>query len=61
MEAGQRMGLHHFIENVRRKETVAKKPGRSMATKTRCYETGKNVGITEKRDVDMFLFKYDCS
>jgi hypothetical protein len=29
--------LHQFAENVRRNEPVAKKSGRTMATKTRLY------------------------
>ena len=57
LEAGQRMRLYHFAENVRRNETVAKKAGRSMATKTRCYETGKKRWDTETRDVDVFFIQ----
>ena len=30
---------HHFAENVRHNEPMSKKAGRTMATKTRCYET----------------------
>jgi hypothetical protein len=36
-EAGKRKRLHQFGENVRRNEPVAKKSGRTMATKTRLY------------------------
>ncbi len=36
-EAGKPKRLHQFAENVRRNEPVAKKSGRTMATKTRLY------------------------
>lgn len=36
--AGKPKRSHKFAENVRRNEPVAKKAGRSMATKTRIYE-----------------------
>ena len=36
--AGKAKRVHMFAENVRRNEPVAKKAGRSMATKTRVYE-----------------------
>ena len=46
--AGQRKRVHKFSENVQRNEPVAKKAGRSMATKTRCYEKSSNC--TEMKD-----------
>lgn len=36
--AGSAKRAHRFAENVRRNQQVAKKAGRSMATKTRIYE-----------------------
>ena len=36
-EAGKLKRLHQFAENVRRNEPVAKKSGRTIATKTRLY------------------------
>ena len=41
LKVGQTKRKHKFAENVRRNEPVAKKAGRTMATRTRCCETTK--------------------
>ena len=38
LKAGKGKRTHTFAQNVRNNETVAKKAGRTMGTRTRCYE-----------------------
>ena len=49
MEAGQRMRLHHFAENVRRNETVAKKLVDPWQRKHDVMKQEKKLGYRNKR------------
>ena len=49
-KAGNPKRAHKFAENVRKNQPVSKKAGRTMTTKTRCYELSK-VSENIKQDI----------